>query len=87
MLCLTSARKSLSYIADSFLTAIFGANFQSVSVAEKSAGYNASTLAPNPNLAQAMQYLDGKLGALITTMKAAKTYNSTLLILTVSVES
>ena len=60
---------------------IYGADFQSISFAEKGAGYN-SDLTPSVNLEQALRYMDTKLGELVSTMKSANTFDSTLIILT-----
>lgn len=61
--------------------AFYATNFQALTSAESSAGYNAD-LTPSNNLTQAYRQLDAKLADFITTMKAAGTYSDTLLILT-----
>ncbi|KAF8524864.1 type I phosphodiesterase/nucleotide pyrophosphatase precursor [Hysterangium stoloniferum] len=60
---------------------IYGADFQTFSVSEKAAGYNAD-LTPSADLIQGFQQVDSRLGQLVATMKAAGTFDSTLLIIT-----
>ncbi len=59
--------------------AVFGANFQTVSVSQKAYGYN-SNLTPSSNLTQAMRQVDTRLGELVATMKQQGIFDSTLLI-------
>lgn len=59
--------------------AVYGANFQTVSVSQKTYGYN-KDLTPTSNLTQAMRQVDTRLGELVSTMKNQGTFDSTLLI-------
>ncbi len=64
--------------------AIFGMNFQSVSVAQKLAGngYYDAAGTPSDGLKKALTAVDGSLGQMISALKAQGLYNSTLIIIT-----
>lgn len=66
------------------LTAIptlFGGNFQSINVAQKTVGYLNSTGNPfSPPLLKALDFVDASLGALINKLKAKGIYEDTLII-------
>lgn len=62
--------------------ALFGGNFQSVSVAEKTYGYTSQGQVPSANLTQAIDYTDAQLGQFVSALKAAGIYEKTLLIVT-----
>jgi arylsulfatase A-like enzyme len=70
------------------IPAIFGMNFQAVSVAEKSFYGGINLLpngqegAPNPALEGAMQHTDESIGAITAALKAAGIWDSTLVVLT-----
>jgi len=63
---------------------LYASNFQLFSVAQKEYGYlNGSTSAKpifNPNVTAAIDVIDANIGTLISRMKTAGTYSSTLLI-------
>jgi hypothetical protein len=59
---------------------LFGGNFQSVSVGQKTSGYVQGSLAFTPGLKTAIQFVDNSLGAVINKMKAKKIYDQTLMI-------
>jgi len=62
--------------------AIFGMNFQAVSVGEKLVvgGYKSTTLAPNPILAHAIAHTDASIGRMVAALKAKNLLDDTLII-------
>ena len=62
--------------------AIFGMNFQAVSVGEKlvAGGYNANTLTPRPILAHAITHTDASIGRMVAALKARDLLEDTLII-------
>ena len=74
------------------MPAIFGMNFQSVSIGQKLAasgptdpaglvgGYADANATPNNALAQELAYVDGALGQIVAELKARNVYDSTLII-------
>lgn len=60
--------------------AIFGMNFQAVSVGEKTKGYIDAKGTPSPELADALKHTDESLGKFLTAMKTAGIDKSTLVI-------
>lgn len=65
---------------------LYASNFQSVSVAQKAAGYaNGSTSAKpifTDNITKSIDFIDTRLGTLVSKLKEAGTYDQTLLIVT-----
>jgi predicted AlkP superfamily pyrophosphatase or phosphodiesterase len=66
---------------------LFGADFQTLSVAEKSpvskqGGYLDADFTPGPQVAAAITYLDNSLGRIVTELKQRNLYSSTLIIVT-----
>ena len=62
--------------------ALFGGNFQSVSVAQKTAGYtNGSIQNFTPPLIKALDFVDDSLGQVVSALKAKKIYEDTLIII------
>lgn len=66
---------------------VFGTNFQTLSVAEKSpvankGGYLDADFTPGPQVAAAITYLDGALGRIVSELKQRNLYSSTLIIVT-----
>lgn len=60
---------------------LFSGNFQSVSVAQKTTGYNNSTGNPfSPAILQALDAVDSSLGQVVAKMKQIGIYNNTLII-------
>ena len=59
---------------------LWGGNFQSVSVGQKTAGYTKSKLDFTPDLETAVQFVDDSLGAVIDKLKAKNLYDETLMI-------
>jgi len=63
---------------------LFGGNFQSVSVGQKTKGYVAGSVAGSldfsPDLKDAVQFVDDSLGAVIEKMKDKKIYDDSLII-------
>lgn len=63
--------------------ALFGMNFQNVSVAQKSGeGYVDTTAQPGPAIAQALQNVDQSLGRIIDALQSQHLRDSTLLVIT-----
>lgn len=62
------------------LPTLWGGNFQSVSVGQKTAGYVKGTLDFTPDLETAVKFVDHSLGAVINKMKAKNVYDDTLII-------
>ncbi|HEV2678806.1 MAG TPA: alkaline phosphatase family protein [Aliidongia sp.] len=61
--------------------AVFGMNFQAVSVGQKYAGYIDAAFTPSPDLAEGLAHTDRSLGVVVSALKAAGLYDGTLLIL------
>lgn len=60
---------------------LFGGNFQSVSVAQKTVGYLNQTGQPfSPSLLQALDFVDASLGKVVSKLKAKGIYQDTLII-------
>lgn len=59
---------------------IFGGNFQSVSVGQKTAGYVAGLLDFTAGLLTAITFVDKSLGAVVNKLKAKNIYDQTLII-------
>lgn len=59
---------------------LFGGNFQAVSVAQKTYGYVAGTLAFTPQLITALDFVDASLGKVVAALKAKGVYDETLII-------
>ncbi|KAK5016848.1 hypothetical protein LTR39_001867 [Cryomyces antarcticus] len=65
----------------SAIPTLFGGNFQAVSVAQKTVGYQATAGNPfTPALLQAFDFVDASLGAVVAKLKAKNLYNSTLIV-------
>jgi hypothetical protein len=60
--------------------ALFGGNFQAVSVGQKTAGYQPKTLDFTPNLLKALDFVDSSLGKVVAALKAKNIYQDTLVI-------
>lgn len=60
--------------------ALFGGNFQAVSVAQKTVGYVNGTLAFTPQLVTAFDFVDASLGKVVAALKAKGVYEETLII-------
>ncbi|KIJ39829.1 hypothetical protein M422DRAFT_257430 [Sphaerobolus stellatus SS14] len=61
--------------------ALFGRNFQAVSVAQKTSGYVNGTLAFTPELLKAMQFVDASIGAVVNKLKSNGMFEDTLIII------
>jgi Type I phosphodiesterase / nucleotide pyrophosphatase len=66
---------------------VFGTNYQTLSVAQKAlnsngGGYKDAAFTPNTLTADAVKYLDGEIGSIVTALKTANLYNSTVIVLT-----
>jgi len=66
---------------------VFGANFQTLSVAQKATvatggGYLDASFTPGPQVAGAIAYLDGALGRIVSELKQRNLYSSTAIIIT-----
>lgn len=66
---------------------LFGANFQTLSVAQKApvakgGGYRDARFAPGTDVAGAISYLDGALGRIVAALKQQNLYSSTVIIVT-----
>ena len=61
--------------------AVFGLNFQAVSVGQKYAGYTDGAFTPSADLAEGLAHTDRSLGTIVAALKAAGLYDKTLLIL------
>lgn len=59
--------------------AIFGMNFQALSVSQKTTGYAAQG-APGPDVAAAMEFVDASLGQMVADLKAGNLSSSTLIV-------
>ena len=64
--------------------ALFGMNFQAVSVVQKSTGYKDAAGTPTDALMAAMDFVDQSLGTLVTELKAQNLWTSTLFIISAS---
>ncbi len=61
--------------------AIFGMNFQAVSVGEKTTGYTDAKGAPSPDLAEALKHTDASIGKMVAELAAKGLDKDTLVIL------
>jgi len=61
--------------------AVFGMNFQAISVGQKYAGYADAGFTPSADLAEGLAHTDRSLGQIIAALKAAGLYDKTLLIM------
>ncbi|NLP65824.1 alkaline phosphatase family protein [Paraburkholderia sacchari] len=66
---------------------LFGTNFQTLSVAQKSTvakggGYLDASFTPGPNVSGAITYLDNSLGRIVAALKQQNLYASTLIVVT-----
>ncbi len=75
--------------ADEPVPAIFGMNFQAVSVGQKliekgvaTGGYQDAAGTPTPSLVKEIQYVDASIGEMISELKSRGLYNSTLIVIT-----
>lgn len=59
---------------------LFGGNFQSVSVAQKTVGYLPKTLDFSPNITKALDFVDASLGQVVAALKTKGIYEETLII-------
>lgn len=60
------------------IPALFGGNFQAVSVAQKRSGYQRGSLAFTPDLVTAFDFVDRSLGKVIGALKSEGIYDETL---------
>ena len=60
---------------------LFGGNFQAVSVAQKSFGYFAGSLAFTPELVTAFQFVDDSIGKVVSALKAKGIFDDTLIMI------
>ncbi len=67
--------------AASVVPAIFGMNFQALSVAQKTTGYADAKATPGVDTGAAMEFVDASLGQMVTALKAGGLMNSTLIVL------
>jgi len=58
---------------------LFEGNLQAVSVAQKTSGYVAGSLAFHPNLLKALDFVDSSLGKIVTALKVKGIYNESLI--------
>ena len=65
---------------DGSIPDLFGGNFQSVSVGQKTSGYIADSFDFTANLETAIKFVDDSLGLVINKLKAKKIYHETLII-------
>jgi Type I phosphodiesterase / nucleotide pyrophosphatase len=61
--------------------AIFGMNFQAVSVGQKTAGYTDAKGTPSPDLAEALKHTDASIGKMLAELQAKGLDNETLVVL------
>lgn len=61
--------------------AVFGMNFQAISVGQKYAGYADAAFTPSADLAEGLAHTDRSLGQILAALKAAGLYDKTLLIM------
>ncbi|KIW01883.1 uncharacterized protein PV09_06730 [Verruconis gallopava] len=62
------------------IPALFGGNFQTVSVGQKTKGYVAGSLAFSSDLKKAIDFVDASIGLLINKLKAKGIFDDTLII-------
>ena len=62
------------------IPALFGGNFQAVSVGEKTSGYVAGSLAFTPELLKALDFVDASLGKVVQALKDKGIYKDTLIV-------
>jgi predicted AlkP superfamily pyrophosphatase or phosphodiesterase len=62
--------------------AIFGMNFQEVSVGQKTAGYSDAAGTPTAGLQDALDHTDASLGRMVSALRRQGLYESTLIIVT-----
>jgi hypothetical protein len=67
--------------------ALFGTNFQTLSVAQKATnasggGYTDASFTPGPQVAGAIAYVDGAVGRIVAELKARSLYDTTLMVVT-----
>ena len=60
--------------------ALFGGNFQAVSVAQKTRGYKNGSLDFTPELLQAIDFVDASFGKIVAALQAKNIYDDTLII-------
>src|SRR6266566_2020187 len=58
---------------------LFGGNFQAVSVAQKSFGYQKGSLDFTPQLVTALTFVDDSLGSVVEEIKKARIFHKTLI--------
>ena len=58
---------------------LFGGNFQAVSVAQKTYGYVAGSLAFTPELTTAFEFVDASIGKVVAALKAKGVFDETLI--------
>ena len=75
--------------SDAQVPAIFGMNFQAVSIGQKlieknvaTGGYTDATGTPTPSLLSEIQFVDDSIGEMVTRLKNRGLYDSTLIIIT-----
>jgi len=61
--------------------AVFGMNFQAISVGQKYAGYTDANFTPSADLAEGLAHTDRSLGQVVAALKASALYDKTLLIM------
>lgn len=61
------------------IPALYGSNFQTVSVAQKSFGYKDAQADPTATVESAFNYIDARFGKLVATLKKAGIYQDTLI--------
>ena len=59
---------------------LFGGNFQSVSVGQKTSGYEKGSLAFTPELLKALDFVDSSLGKVVEALKDKHIYDETLIV-------
>jgi hypothetical protein len=59
---------------------LFGGNFQAVSVAQKTYGYVAGSLAFTPQLITTLDFVDTSIGRVVTALKAKGIFDDTLIV-------
>lgn len=62
--------------------AVFGMNFQAVSVGQKTAGYLDAAATPSPDLRNALEHTEASLGRMVRELKRQGLFESTLIIVT-----
>lgn len=61
--------------------ALFGGNFQAVSVGQKTKGYQNGSLAFTPDLLKAFDFVDSSLGKVVAALKSKNIYKDTLVVI------